>query len=78
MNEYTRSLPRSVMALALIACLLCLPTLAGIQQSVAGHWEGSITTPGGGLRISVDFATGTDGKLSATITIPQQGAQTFA
>ncbi len=45
------------------------------QNSIAGHWEGAIKLPNGDLKISVDFTAAADGKLSATITIPQQGAK---
>ncbi len=45
------------------------------QSPIAGHWEGAIKLPSGALNISVDFASSPDGKLSATITIPQQGAK---
>lgn len=45
------------------------------KSPIAGHWEGAIKLPSGALNISVDFASSPDGKLSATITIPQQGAK---
>lgn len=45
------------------------------QNPVAGHWEGAIKLPNGALNFSVDFTAAADGKLSATITIPQQGAK---
>ncbi len=61
-----------VLSLALVAGAVAAPLL---QNAVAGHWEGAITLPSGELKISVDFAAAADGKLSATITIPQQGAK---
>lgn len=63
--------------IALLFSLLCsAPALAASQQNpVAGHWEGAIKLPNGDLKISVDFTAAADGKLSATITIPQQGAK---
>jgi len=41
------------------------------QQSIVGHWEGSIKIQGQELMINVDFKTADSG-LSATIDIPQQ------
>src|SRR6185503_5528274 len=52
--------------------------VATSQTSIAGHWEGAITLPSGALNLSVDFARSADGKLSATVTIPQQGAKDLA
>ena len=46
--------------------------------SIAGHWEGAISTPTGALNVSVDFASASDGKVSATISIPMQGAKDMA
>lgn len=45
------------------------------QNSIAGHWEGAINVPNGDIKISVDVTSASDGKLSATISIPQQGAR---
>ncbi|HEU0176806.1 MAG TPA: serine hydrolase [Blastocatellia bacterium] len=60
--------------LALICC--SLPAFAAPHQnSLAGHWEGAIKLPTGALNFSVDFTVAADGKLAATITIPQQGAK---
>ncbi|MBL8169435.1 MAG: serine hydrolase [Acidobacteria bacterium] len=67
-----RTLLSFVLSLALVAGAVAAPLL---QNAVAGHWEGAITLPSGELKISVDFAAAADGKLSATITIPQQGAK---
>jgi CubicO group peptidase (beta-lactamase class C family) len=62
--------------LALLLSLSSTPTFAAIQQNpVAGHWEGAIKLPTGALNFSVDFTVAADGKLAATITIPQQGAK---
>jgi len=62
----------SLLLLILTACSTGFA--AGQQNPIAGHWEGAIKLPSGDLKISVDF-TNTAGKLSATITIPQQGAK---
>ncbi|MEP7342300.1 MAG: hypothetical protein ABI977_31520 [Acidobacteriota bacterium] len=56
--------------------LCCALALAASQHNpIAGHWEGAIKLPSGALNFSVDFTVANDGKLSATITIPQQGAK---
>jgi CubicO group peptidase (beta-lactamase class C family) len=46
--------------------------------SIAGHWEGAIQVPNLALGIQVDVQSAADGKLSATITIPAQGAKDLA
>src|SRR5205823_5129242 len=62
----------SVVLFLLMTCSIGLA--AGQQNSIAGHWEGAIKLPSGDLKLSVDF-TNTAGKLSATVSIPQQGAK---
>ncbi len=47
------------------------------QQSIVGHWEGSIKIQGQELMIKVDFKTA-DAGLEATIDIPQQSAKGLA
>lgn len=61
----------------LLLVLICfsLASAAPQQNPLIGHWEGAIKTPAGALNISVDFTVAADGKLAATITIPQQGAK---
>ncbi len=62
-------------AVALFILMACSSGFAaGQQNSIAGHWEGAIKLPSGELKLSVEF-TDAAGKLSATITIPQQGAK---
>jgi CubicO group peptidase (beta-lactamase class C family) len=62
--------------LALLLSLSSTPTFAAVQQNpLAGHWEGAIKLPTGALNLSVDFTVAADGKLAATITIPQQNAR---
>ncbi|HKQ91780.1 MAG TPA: serine hydrolase, partial [Blastocatellia bacterium] len=62
--------------LALLLSLSSTLTFAATQQNtIAGHWEGAIKLPTGALNFSVDFTVAADGKLAATITIPQQGAK---
>src|SRR5205085_11366953 len=62
--------------LALAVCLAALPLrAAGAQDSkLIGHWEGAIDVPGNPIAISVDFVAKAGG-LSATISIPSQGAK---
>jgi hypothetical protein len=66
----------------LVICVLIVlatgaSVFAAVRQAtlIAGHWEGAITLPTGALGMSVDFTVGGDGKLSATLSIPQQGAK---
>ena len=62
--------------LAFLLSLSSTLTFAAIQQNpIAGHWEGAIKLPTGALNFSVDVTIAADGKLAATITIPQQGAK---
>ncbi len=77
MNAFThRIVGRRVVSGVLLALLFCSTGVAALQPpSIAGHWEGAITLPNGTLSISVDFSAAADGKLSATMTIPQQGAK---
>jgi len=71
----TRSLRHFAIALC-ISLLCCALALAASQQNpIAGHWEGAIKLPNGALNFSVDFTAANDGKLSAMMTIPQQGAK---
>lgn len=68
-------LRRHFVALVLFIVMACSTGFAaGQQNSIAGHWEGVIKLPAGELKFSVEF-TDSAGKLSATITIPQQGAK---
>jgi CubicO group peptidase (beta-lactamase class C family) len=64
----------TILLLGLICCVSQI--LAAPQQNpLIGHWEGALKLPTGALNFSVDFTVGADGKLAATITIPQQGAK---
>ena len=82
MRSISRSLSRRrlicVALLILMAFQVGFGFVATSQTSIAGHWEGAITLPSGALNLSVDFARSADGKLSATVTIPQQGARDLA
>ncbi|MGH9752141.1 MAG: serine hydrolase, partial [Blastocatellia bacterium] len=66
---------RLVINLLLVLICFSLASAAPQQNPLVGHWEGVIKLPTGALNFSVDFRTGADGKLAATITIPQQGAK---
>src|SRR5258706_3167541 len=66
---------RCFIVAALFILMASSTGIAGVQQNpIAGHWEGAIKLPSCELKLSVEF-TDTAGKLSATITIPQQGAK---
>jgi len=58
---------------ALTSVLAIATPLAAPPVDAAGHWEGSIETPGQALVVMVDLAE-TDGAWSGTIDIPAQGA----
>src|SRR5882672_7599573 len=67
--------------ISLLLVLICRSPLAFAapqQNPLIGHWEGAIKLPAGAINISVDFTVAADGKLAATITIPQQGAKDLA
>jgi CubicO group peptidase (beta-lactamase class C family) len=66
-----RSRHLTVKLLLIMAC--CSAFAAQGQNPLIGHWEGAIKLPTGALNFSVDFTFAADGKLAATITIPQQG-----
>ncbi|MBX7222461.1 MAG: serine hydrolase [Blastocatellia bacterium] len=60
----------------ILGILLTASTVFGLPQNkLDGHWEGAITLPTGPLSMSVEIAVATDGKYTATISIPQQGAR---
>src|SRR5262249_15293245 len=66
--------------ISLLFILICSSlALASTRQkplaTLVGHWEGAIKLPTGAINISVDFTVAADGKLTATITIPQEGAK---
>ena len=76
MNRYRLHWQRFISYVVAAAFLTLLPSAARAQASkIAGHWEGSIQVPGSPLGISVDFTAKPDGSLSATISIPLQGAK---
>ncbi len=70
-----RSRHRFIINLLLVLVCFSLAVAAPHQNPLVGHWEGAIKLPTGPLNFSVDFTVAADGKLAATITIPQQGAK---
>lgn len=56
-----------------VLAFLLAATLPAQPANPAGHWEGSIGTPGQALVVMVDLAEA-DGAWSGTIDIPAQGA----
>src|SRR5262245_50763726 len=66
---------RYLIANLLLILVCCSAFAAQGQNPLIGHWEGAIKLPTGALNFSVDFTVAADGKLAATITIPQQGAK---
>ena len=72
-----KTLSQKLGLLALVVCIAAMPLrAAGAQDSrFIGHWEGAIQIPGTPLAISVEFTAKPGGGLSATISIPAQGAK---
>ena len=67
---------RRTLTVLLMVCLSASGLVSARQTaSIARHWEGAINAPNGTLNISVDFVSAADGKLTATMNIPQQGAR---
>ncbi len=50
-------------------------SLAQTKVSPAGHWEGSITTPAGELKVIVDLSLDAKGAWIGDIDIPDQGVK---
>ena len=61
------------MASLLIALLTVAMPMVQDQPTQVGAWQGSITTPGGGLTVIVRLERKADGAWSGSIDIPQQG-----
>jgi hypothetical protein len=61
--------------LALIVGALVMGTaVASPVPAVVGDWSGSLNTGGGSLRLVIHIASDKDGKLTATMDSPDQGA----
>jgi pimeloyl-ACP methyl ester carboxylesterase len=63
-----------------VVCLLLLATgcKASAAKGVEGLWQGTLKVPGGELRIVFHINKAADGKLSATLDSPDQGATGIA
>ncbi|MBD3414693.1 MAG: serine hydrolase [Candidatus Aminicenantes bacterium] len=64
-----------VLSLCLILILIPQLAFSGQQDSLAGHWEGSIDIPGMKLEILVDLNQESDGSWTGKISIPAQNAK---
>ncbi len=71
-----KTLTHKLCVMALMFCMIAAPFKVAAAQDARfiGHWEGAIQIPGTPLAVSVDFAAQAGG-LSATISIPAQGAK---
>jgi hypothetical protein len=58
----------------IVGALVIGTTLAAPVPAVVGDWQGSLNTGGGSLRIVIHIASDKDGKLTATMDSPDQGA----
>jgi uncharacterized protein len=64
----------SAVMLVLVAVTLRSAPLLQVQAGPAGHWEGTLQTPGQALDFSVDLVTNA-GKWDGTISIPAQNVK---
>lgn len=65
--------------LALMVAALAMGTaLAAPAPAVVGDWNGALNTGGGSLRVVIHVAQDKDGKLTATMDSPDQGATGIA
>jgi hypothetical protein len=74
---HRRTLTHKLCLLMLAISIAAVPLRAAGAQDAKfiGHWEGAIQVPGTPLAMSVDFTAKAGGGLSATISIPAQGAK---
>jgi hypothetical protein len=70
---------RIVCALACLCAVTVLERSAWAQTAAApaGHWEGTIETPGAALAIAIDLAARPGDKWEGAITIPAQHVKAF-
>lgn len=62
-------------ALSAFVALVCtLGALAASAPKVVGDWQGALDTGSGSLRVVIHVAQDNDGKLTATMDSPDQGA----
>lgn len=64
----------AAMAALLRFVLVVACALAASSPAVVGDWQGSLDTGGGSLRVVVHISSDKDGKLTATMDSPDQGA----
>ena len=65
--------PNVIALVILIAAL----TLTAQQPSVAGQWEGFLTTPDGELRVNMTFKEDAANKWSGAMEVPAQGTRAY-
>ena len=71
-----KNLSHKLCVMLLTVCMLAVPFKAAAQDArFIGHWEGTIEIPNRPLAFSVDFSAKAGGGLSATVSIPAQGAK---
>jgi hypothetical protein len=56
-----------------IVLFIACASVLNVSPDTVGIWDGIIKTPGADLEIAVTFTTGSDGKLTATLDVPEQG-----
>jgi uncharacterized protein len=59
----------------LMAALAAAATLGAQTPEVAGDWQGTLNTPGGGLRLVVHIGKTDDGHFKASLDSPDQGVK---
>jgi hypothetical protein len=60
---------------ALLGMALLISTASAVSKpGVAGDWEGAVSTGSGSLRVVIHVLEDEDGKLTATMDSPDQGA----
>jgi hypothetical protein len=70
-----RVAPLAWIAIGVMSWTAAVPSLAQAPGKLAGHWEGSIQTPGQPLAIAIDVFAADNGKWEGTITIPAQNVK---
>jgi len=75
MKRQIRSLALQA-ALPILAAFAMVATaaIAASAPAVVGDWQGAITANGGSMRVVLHVLQGDDGKLTATLDSPDQGA----
>ena len=63
---------RKIPVISVLLFIACT-AVSYVSPEPDGIWDGIINTPGTELEIAVTFTTGPDGKLTATLDVPEQG-----